>query len=181
MHKEKTLFVHIPKTGGTSILNKIDQSMWKKVIYAGHDPFFILESNNNLENTFSFCVVRNPYRRTFSYFNHFKRENNIDCSYIEFLKILKRKDYYKKTPMIVYPQSFYVYNSKGEISIDKIYRYENFGKIEEDFDIQFENLNSGNYTQKDYSDAYENEECVSIIQELFSVDFINFKYDWTEI
>ena len=83
----KKLFVHIPKTGGTSILNSIDQSMWNKSHHAGHDPYFILQKQNDLRDVFSFCVVRNPYTRTFSYYNHFKRVNNYECSFIQDLEI----------------------------------------------------------------------------------------------
>jgi hypothetical protein len=181
IYNKKILFVHIPKTGGKSILNSIDQSMWKKKLYAGHDPLFVLEINNNIENTFSFCVVRNPYKRTFSHYNHFKENNNIDCSFIEFLKIIKQKKFYSKTPMIVFPQSFYVYNLKGIIGMNKIYKYEKFYEIEDDFNINFKVMNKGNYSQENYETAYKNKECVDLVKELFSIDFINFKYDWNQL
>lgn len=176
--RNKLLFVHIPKTGGTSILNKLDQSMWKKVIHAGHDPLFILESNNNIQDAFTFCVVRNPYRRTFSYYNHFKRQNKVECSFLHFLEVIKKKIFFEKTPMIVFPQSFYVYDSSGVISIDKIYKYENFIELENDLNVKFDKLNVGNYNENDYMDAYADVNCISIVQELFSVDFINFDYNY---
>lgn len=172
------LFVHIPKTGGTSILNKLDQSMWKKVIHAGHDPLFILERNNNIHDAFSFCVVRNPYKRTFSYYNHFKRQNKVECSFLHFLEVIKKKIFFEKTPMIVFPQSFYVYDLNGAISIGKIYKYENFIELENDLDIKFDRLNVGSYNENDYIDAYKDVNCISIVQELFSVDFINFDYNY---
>lgn len=176
----KLLFVHIPKTGGTSILKKIDQSMWRKVTYAGHDPLFILERNNNIENCFSFCVVRNPFKRAFSYYNHFKKINKIDCSFLQFLKILKRKEFYYKTQMMVYPQTFYTYNTDGIIGVNKIYRYEEFEELENDFKIKFDVLNKGNYTEKDYFMSYTDEE-ISIVKDLFFVDFVNFGYDLNQL
>lgn len=178
MNNRKLLFVHIPKTGGTSILEKIDQSMWKKVIYAGHDPLFVLESNNNIIDAFSFCVVRNPYRRTFSYYNHFKKQNKIECSFLHFLEVIEKKIFFEKTPMIVFPQSFYVYDLSGTISIDKIYKHENFIELENDLNIKFDRLNVGNYNENDYIDAYEDVNCIKIVQKLFSVDFINFDYNY---
>lgn len=175
------LFVHIPKTSGTSILNKLDQSMWKKIMPAGHDPLFILENNNNIENSFSFCVVRNPYKRTYSYYHHFKKINNLQCSFLDFLNILKEKHYFKKTPMIVYPQSFYVYDSSGKIGIDKIYKYENLHKLEDDLNFKLDRLNVGNYNKNDYINDYKCSKCISLIQDLFSVDFFNFGYSLEEI
>ena len=151
--------------------------MWKKVVYAGHDPLFTLQSNNDIRDAFTFCVVRNPYRRTFSYYNHFKRVNQLECSFLDFLENLKKKIYFKNTPMIVYPQSFYVYDVEGMLSIDKIYKYENFTELENDFNIKFNKLNVGNYNENDYADSYD-EQCISIVQKLFSVDFTNFNYSY---
>lgn len=179
--KEKLLFVHIPKTGGTSILNKLDQSMWKKTKNIGHDPLFLLEKNNDTENAFSFCVVRNPYTRTFSYYDHFKFQNNVECSFLDFLYILKRKEFSKNTPMMIFPQSFYVYNLHGDIGIDKIYNYEKFYEIEEDLNIKFDYLNKGTYSQKEYKDAFKDKNAIALVQELFSVDFINFDYGYDEL
>jgi hypothetical protein len=177
-HKQtKLLFVHIPKNAGTSILSKLDQSMWKKVLCAGHDPLFLLEKNNNIKNSLSFCVVRNPYRRTFSYYIHFKNLNNLDCSFSDFLNIIKKKIFYWNTPMIVFPQSFYVYNLKGIIGIDKIYKYEKLDILEDDLNIKFDRLNFGSYTEKDYEKAYKHEENALAVKNLFSVDFFNFNYD----
>ena len=173
----KKLFVHIPKTGGTSILRKIDQSMWNKTHYAGHDPYFMLQKQNDLRDVFSFCVVRNPYTRTFSYYNHFKRINRYDCSFIEFLEILKRKIYFPGTRMMYYPQSFYIFDIKGIIGVKKFYFYEKFFEIEEDFGIKFDHLNKGNYTNDDYRKSYDNLKCVELVKELFSVDFLNFGYN----
>lgn len=173
---KELLFVHIPKTGGTSILKKINQSMWKRSVYAGHDPLFILEKNNNINQSFSFCVVRNPYRRTFSYYNHFKKLNNIDCSFLEFLNKIKNKEHFKKTPMIVFPQSFYVYNSIGIIGVHKIYKYEKFYELEKDLNVEFEVLNKGSYTKKDYEKEYADEKIINLVRDLFYVDFINFNY-----
>lgn len=173
----KLLFIHIPKTGGTSILNKLDQSMWKKTIYGGHDPLFVLEKNNNVQDSFSFCVVRNPYKRTFSYYEHFKRVNNLDYSFLEFLESIKKKYFFKLTPMILFPQSFYVYGSNGEISVNKIYKYENFTEIEMDLNLKFKKLNIGNYNKEDYKNAYLDKNSINLVRDLFSVDFINFDYD----
>lgn len=178
---KKILFVHIPKNGGTSILNKLNQSMWIKTFPYGHDPLFVLEQNNNINNIFSFCVVRNPYKRTFSYFIHFKKINNLECSFIEFLFFLKKKKYFPLTPMIIFPQSFYIYNLKGQIGINKIYKHEKFYELENDLNLNLNILNKGCYLQTEYEKNMKNKNCVNLIRELFSIDFINFNYDLDDV
>jgi hypothetical protein len=65
--------------------------------------------------------------------------------------------------------------------MNKIYKYEKFYEIEDDFNINFKVMNKGNYSQENYETAYKNKECVDLVKELFSIDFINFKYDWNQL
>lgn len=77
--------------------------------------------------------------------------------------------------MILFPQSFYIYNLKGQIGIDKIYRFENFKEIESDFGKKFDKLNSSLYEKNEYYDAYC-EKSKKMVENLFKVDFENFNY-----
>lgn len=173
---ENNIFIHIPKTAGTSIIKKIPQQRWKKVMPFGHDPLFILEINNRLEDVYKFTVVRNPYKRTFSYYKHFCTQNKVECSFLDFLNILKNKIYYKNTPMIVFPQSFFVYDVEGQVGVDKIYKFENIKNLEDDFNISLDFLNKGDYSQEEYLNELTNE-CIEFIQDYFCIDFFNFNYN----
>ena len=78
------LFVHIPKTAGQSIFSVVN-SQWNYVEHAKHDPLFLLERNNNIVNAYKFAIVRNPYRRTFSYYKHFNKVNRTEYTCEKFL------------------------------------------------------------------------------------------------
>jgi hypothetical protein len=180
--QKKLLFIHIPKTGGTSILNKLFANgldNWKRVMPFNHDPLFMLERNNLItEQTFKFSVARNPYTRTFSYYKHFCVKNNLNISANEFLFFLKRKNnFFPNTPFVIYPQSFFIYDQNGEYVLNKIYKQEKFYEIEEDLQIKFDHINKGNYEIEEYLEFVSKKDNIELIRELFSVDFFNFNYD----
>ena len=182
MNISPLLFIHIPKTGGKSILKKLNENdldPWKRVFPMGHDPLFSLNKNNRIsDDTFKFCIVRNPYQRTFSYYKHFCRENFLDVTLNEFLNYIKQKKVFSRTPMMLYPQSFYIYNEFGRCGLDKIYRYERFFEIEEDLGFKFERINVGNYSEDEYIECLKDKDNINLIQELYSVDFHKFGYDY---
>ena len=170
----KKLFVHIPKTAGQSIFSVLEDN-WKYVEHANHDPLFLLERNNNLTDTFKFCVVRNPFRRTFSYYKHFNRVNITQVSFIQFLNFIKSNVIFPRTKMISYSQSFYCLNKDGNIGLDKIYKFENLKKLEEDLDINLPYVNQGSYSEYEYFSAYGSEE-KDFVRDYFASDFYNFGY-----
>lgn len=174
----KILFVHVPKTGGTSIkefLQNNNLEIWNRSWPMGHDPYFELESMNRLDNTFKFSIVRNPYTRTYSYYHHFKFQNNADISFLDFLNLIRLRKSTLQTPMISYNQSFYIFDRNGNMSLSKLYKYENLNQFENDFGIQLEYLRKGNYTKNDYKKDY-NENAINLVKHLFLEDFINFNY-----
>lgn len=176
----KVLFVHVPKTGGTSIKKFLEDNhleIWNRKWPMGHDPYFELESLNDFYDTFKFAIVRNPYTRLYSYYHHFKFQNNTELSFIEFLNFIRLRRSTPQTPMISYNQSFYVFDKVGNMSLSKLYRYENLKEFEEDFEIKLEYLRKGNYTKANYFQDYT-EEAISLVKHLFLEDFINFNYSF---
>ncbi len=171
----RNLFVHVPKTAGQSILSVIDDP-WNRVVYQKHDPFFVLQRNNEIDaEVFTFAVVRNPFRRAYSYFNHFCRVNQVSCSFKTFLNIIKNGENYPRTRMMVYTQSFFCLDNEGDISLSKIYKHENIHQLEEDLNVSLPHLNRGQYSEEEYFENYT-EENKSFVRDYYASDFCNFKY-----
>jgi hypothetical protein len=175
----KYLFVHVPKTAGQSILSLLNErelDPWNRVVHAKHDPYFVLQRNNKIDSyVFSFAVVRNPYRRTFSYFKHFCKHNRISCKFKHFLNAIKDGVHYERTPMITFTQSFYCLDEIGDISLSKIYKHENLHEMEKDLNISLPHLNKGNYSEEEYFESYT-EENKNFVRDYYSSDFCNFNY-----
>lgn len=175
---EIKLFVHIPKTAGQSVFDCIDDK-WNRSFPMKHDPYFHLQRINEIgPEVYKFCVIRNPYRRTFSYFRHWIRQvGGGEQPFEYFLGQIKNKVFYERTPMYSYPQSLYVLDTDGEIGRDlNIFRFEKLEELEDRIKIKLPHKNVGDYTDEDYYKAYT-EKNISMVQKLFKVDFDNFNYE----
>jgi hypothetical protein len=176
---DKVLFIHIPKTGGSSInyfLENKNFNNWNKTYPYGHDPYFLLEKNNiNIENAFTFSVVRNPYTRIYSYYKHFNKHNMINISFECFLELLYADCYFPKTPLIKYNQCYYLKSISGKINLKKIYYFENLSELEKDFNIHLPHINKGNYSAEEYYKDYT-ELCICKVQEIYNEDFKTLGY-----
>ena len=170
----KTLFVHIPKTAGQSIFSIIDDN-WRRTFPFKHDPLFNLQLVNEIpEDVFKFCVVRNPFTRIYSYYRHFLIENGLEFTFEEFLSVIKNKINYRKTPMLLYPQSFYVYDLETQISLN-IFKYEKLHKLERVLECKIPFLNKGSYKESEYYQAYTPQNR-DMVKRLFECDFDTFDY-----
>jgi hypothetical protein len=175
-HYTGVLFVHIPKTAGTSIAFKLGKDQWKRQYPRGHDPYFYLKENNQIdESIFSFAVARNPYTRTYSCFRQFNRTHNKEIIFSEYLQNVRDNIVSDETPMLHLPQSFYVSDSKKVNTLNKIYRFENLKALEEDFGWTIGWENKSNYGESEYKDAYT-EENIALVQYLYDQDFAMFRY-----
>lgn len=112
-HKFKWSFVHIPKTGGTSITNVLRQIDGTEVL-AGHDSVRLIK---DYKDYFIFTFVRNPFTRLTSAFEHERRKGNHDISFDVFLKTVNKKELW------MLPQTYFI--GDGSI-INYIGKYENF-------------------------------------------------------
>lgn len=64
-----SVFIHIPKTAGSSVSNWIKENLNYKVLGKQHDLYRHWCKNHG-KPTYHFVVVRNPYARIFSWFHY---------------------------------------------------------------------------------------------------------------
>jgi hypothetical protein len=172
------LFIHIPKTAGSSISNLLDKNNlnnWNRNWPRNHDPYFSLKEKNNIgDNIFSFSVVRNPYTRAYSCFKQFNKTNNTDISFIEYLHNILNNIVSTVTPLLHLAQSFYIAQD-DKIDVNKVYNFENLEEFEKDFGFVLGNYNVGNYKTDSYVKDYT-DEAIEIAKEIYKKDFDLFGY-----
>lgn len=154
-YRYKFLFVHIAKTGGTSVRSALNPLRW-------HDPLYYLQfpahrishmTNHKLglkfprhshviaakemlpEETFNslykFAFVRNPWDLQVSSFHHIQRERpqfmNGITDFNEFMryKFNHEREYQYHIDTSLSLQSDYLVDLYGNVIVDKIGRYEN--------------------------------------------------------
>ena len=184
-HKHKFIFIHIPKTGGTSISNycieKIEGSLYNRInedsvdinkhIYAKELIDIFDYSNYN-----SFAVVRNPFEVTVSHYFFGLRVENLsmdEYSFEDFLELMVKPNAIRQ-PMVEY------ISDGSDILIKDIVRFENleselksyFNKIS----LNLDSLGRHNIGNHLHYSKYYNEKTYNIVNDYFSEDIKKFNY-----
>lgn len=189
-HKHKVIFIHIPKTAGTSVLKIL---MGKK-IRRDHLSYSVYQKAQSkiFNNYFKFCFVRNPYDRLVSAFEYLKNGGNQNGdlyfkelienhypTFEEFVLGFLNKDNVNSI-LLLRPQYLFVCDEKFEIMVDFCGRFEN---IERDINVvcekvgidkKLEKTNASN--KKNHQYYYFNEKVKKKVYEIYSKDFEIFGY-----
>ena len=153
-NEHKFFFMHIPKTGGTSIRNALNQLIQAPQPYTEKDmerkhmsAFLLRDKIYDWDNLWKFTFIRNPYDRMVSYYTfyrmprqfpyqHTTRKAALQMSFPEWVRWLKQKEFVRlgdhpprKIPMWRRPQVDFIYNN-GIKLVDHICRYET---LEDDY------------------------------------------------
>lgn len=173
------LFVHIPKTGGTSVKialrengiadNWIRQTPPEKYLW-GHDPFYSLQKDNNLDGAFKFSVVRNPYEWIYSFYRFIMQINLHNYKSFENFIDLLESSQNKHMSRNRQGQRYYLKDLQGNVSLDKIYKFENLGELEKDLNISLPFINKGQYHPEDFFNDYKPKN-IDRIRKIFEEDF----------
>lgn len=192
MKESQSVFIHIPKTGGKSIVT----SLYKIGIHEnfGHAsaPFYKSVFGTRLfDRFFKFAIVRNPYDRLYSAFRFQKqggfdlnmdRQLHAEFGHLDFESFVKtwlpNQDIEKYT--VFRPQYRFVCDVDNKVMLDQVCYFENLQ--EEYADLQHrlnfgENLSYINISQnsRSYLEIYD-EEMKKIIEDLYRTDLDIFGY-----
>ena len=159
-HQKKFLFIHIAKTGGTSVRSALQKYRWRDPYYA---PIWVASKLSGLANhevgiklprhakaiaakemlprdfyasLFKFAFVRNPWDLQVSSYHHIRRERphllKPNETFEEFLrrKFDPAREWQYHIDTSITPQSDYLVDLKGNLIVDFIGKYET---LQQDF------------------------------------------------
>jgi len=189
MHKHKCIFVHIPKSAGTSIVDVLGGD----TVSRSHLPAYIYKTADpeRYEEYFKFTFVRNPWDRVVSTYEYWKQGLDQTDGYYKNL-LLDRYDTFEKFVMdfldkdsiclhfMLKPQYLYLYDYRENLLVDFIGKFEN---IDKDSDEIFKRLGIKNTLKKtnsskrgNYQEYYTKQELIDKVAELYKRDIELFDY-----
>lgn len=196
--KHKFIFIHIPKTGGTSIENA-----FKKRIKSNRKHLTVSDYENELESDiekyFIFSVIRNPWDKLISYWKYRQGERHAPIDgkitrfddWLKFISSLNLDDLRGKTQKSNIPdfrmgldlQFNSLINKQNKINVNLV-RFENlqndFNTICDKIGIKRHHLPHINKSRHKHYTEYYNEETKQIVAETYAKDIEYFGYNFGE-
>ena len=177
-HKFKFIFIHIPKTGGTSIEKFFDTKLnydLKHLTNVEYD-----EECVNCNGYIKFSVIRNPWERMVSYWNYrqsvaWATDDGEIPIFTDWMKFVHQK---KSRPLLT--MFDFLRDKTDTIKNIHLIRFEN---LQEDFDIVCDKIkipkqelpHSNNRNHKHYTEYYD-DETREIVAEKYAKDIEYFGY-----
>ena len=187
-YSHKTVFVHIPKTGGQSVSKLLDipKGSPKHFYFEGltHLTLPMIKERANVEGFYVFTFVRNPYEKILSEYN-WRMRNRHALTYNEPTRDLMDFPQYMETLLSRWDKLVYPWREKAHVmpqhtflepDID-VFRYEQF---EEGCETLKEMLNITGPVPKvnvGHYDTKHTKRTLEITRELYADDFKIFNYD----
>ena len=192
--RHNCLFIHIPKTAGTSILSSLGK---KRPSHRQHLPWYVYKAANRtyFQKAFKFAFVRNPFDRLYSAFEYLKTNgggSRDDHILGERLRAYASFDDFicdgfhageLRNHLLFIPQSQFILDATGELVVNHLGRYESidadFAEISRTLGIaqQMEKKNiNKNRKHADYRAAYQSTRAIEIVQDVYAQDLHAFNY-----
>ncbi|WP_156819989.1 sulfotransferase family 2 domain-containing protein [Synechococcus sp. PCC 7336] len=177
------IFIHINKTGGSSIEKALDLSFKHETALEKIQKI----GRSQWNKKFTFTVVRNPWDKVVSHYHYRVQTNqtNLGVEPIEFREWVKlsyrdKDPFYYDMPKMFMPQSDWISDNDGTILVNFVCRFEN---LQNDFEKVCKSLKrkaelphlKSSKRKKHYKDYYD-EETIEIVRSSFSKDIKNFGY-----
>lgn len=192
MEKTQSIFIHIPKTGGKTILNSF-YGMEEHESF-GHTNILFYKSIFGTEKFnlfFKFAFVRNPWDRTYSAFSFAKaggfgfskdKELAKKISHLSFEKFIQNclSQDFIKDQVIFRPQHQFICDLNGEPLTNQVFYFEKFESecslIKEKLGLyQPVSKKNESIRKKDFREAYNNV-MAKKVNELYHRDIELFNY-----
>src|SRR6056297_659079 len=188
-NKYKCIFIHVPKTAGTSIAESLFGNIDPKMGHKGHKRIkhYFVYNQKKFQNYFKFAFVRNPWDRLYSAYNYLekKKGNKKDKKFSEkYLNYESFKDFVyslqkesKKTKIILsfnhfLPQHYFL-KLNNELVIDKIGHFEkinkDFKEIKTRLDIKTKLKEKRKVKHKNYIEVYDNK-MIRTVENIYKED-----------
>ena len=188
MHKNKIIFIHIPRTGGTSLLRFYGE----KETGRDHSPWssFKLSNPHAFKHYLKFAIVRNPWDRVVSAYDYLlsggnKKDdlllkNEID-NYDGFDNFVLNglTDFRLRNITLFIPQSHFICNKFGTLMIDVLLHFENYqSDLNELLGLSINSIEKVNSSSSKDFKKYYTEETKTIVANLYKEDIENFGYEF---
>ena len=205
-HKHKFIFIHIPKTGGTSVEDTLfsSKTRTKKNLWGGYDSnkyqtgglqhlmasHILTEVGGDIfSKYFKFSFVRNPWDKMVSQYNYTIAKRPDLMRHIGITESTSFKDYINhvivaKLHVQWDHQYKFLYDGNGKLLVDFIGRFENF---QEDFDIVCDKIKIPRQklphtkkSKREHYTEYYDDETRQIVAEKYAKDIEYFGYEFGE-
>lgn len=189
--KRGVLFIHIPKSAGTTICSEL---YGRRIGHYRYLDWVDLSSGDFMENVKTFTVVRNPVARLESAYRFVINGSKMGSvknreSYLEddrfrsfdaFVQEWLVNQDLNTCDVIFRPQSFFVCDNENKILVDEIFKIEKPEEVEKylsrilNREVKLHKLNAtSNY---EYKNVDCSEKTLELINRLYVKDFELFKY-----
>lgn len=190
--KNKFIFIHIPKSGGTSIHKLLENNNESTISLWGltgnkdnaHLTIFDVYSMYDISKSyFSFAVVRNPYNRIYSAYKQPYCQLHPNLTFNDFIdNYVKKLNVNNLDPSLVHiwPMHKFII-SDNKLLINYVIRFEHLTKdfefIKQKYGIKkpLDHLNKNNDHCESYLNKYTPEQ-ISVINKIYADDFEWFNY-----
>jgi hypothetical protein len=183
----KFIYIHIPKTGGTSLFSQ--RSSFTKQLYnyadmtvmAGHRPITAIKPESDLVKYLKFCCCRNPYDRLVSLWK-------IRYSTLTFDNFI---DNIGSNKIIWYPlrsQLYWVVGRDGSLLVDAVARFEDLQNSLERIlswldipPLKIPHLRKTKNRNRSYLPYYKDQSMLDAVYSIYKEDFEAFNYQREEL
>lgn len=185
-HKLNAIFIHIPRTGGTTITNILIKHLREDLVTLQQHANTRTSEGERLKHyphLYKFGFVRNPWDRILSWYALLcKGQNKVVLSTEFEAFLIDAIDFYQNDNHFHFNQLDYFTDKNGVLQVDFIGRFENFEKdlktVFEKIGFPLDEISINNPTEKkNYQDFYT-DKSRAIIADLCTEDITYFGYSF---